>query len=480
MDLREVAESDRWSMVSLDVDDGASIISETPTTNFEMDPTIMLHRRYQKAYPSLYRRMAKSDWQSSIVSNDQESEYSPTIAIDPVLSSTQLYDLDKSDEIISLHPFIDGHKDDATSMIYPADLVRLSIDVGPKFSVALGATSLNPVGLIPEIDDHNGKIPDPDSNLQPGIRDWRNEAATSEAKADKDLIKISSYDVDSPGDLDEELIDILSDDNTLMSEIDVGLIGKAVIPIPRNAIPEKDIFYPAYILNLMLSELWNNGLVKESQNLMASFMTAIQGKVFTSDNVLVSGTFWLTNVHEILSFVFIAEGWYEEQKLADPDFASLLVIAGHDLGSLEFNIYHTIVGSLKRKLQTIIIPAVVEYQALPGCQTRQATDKLRANGDLVSEFDMNDLLRFFNDVVKVMQAFYIDDESIHQLVLELVLFVGIISFNDLLQRKGFLSWKRALQIHYNITRIEVWCKSHGMPEAFLPLEQLLVSRWSFA
>jgi myosin-5 len=41
-------------------------------------------------------------------------------------------------------------------------------------------------------------------------------------------------------------------------------------------------------------------------------------------------------------------------------------------------------------------------------------------------------------------------------------------------RRNFLSWKRGLQINYNITRIEEWCKSHDMPEGTLQLEHLMV------
>ena len=56
---------------------------------------------------------------------------------------------------------------------------------------------------------------------------------------------------------------------------------------------------------------------------------------------------------------------------------------------------------------------------------------------------------------------------------ELLRLVGVTAFNDLLMRRNFLSWKRGLQINYNITRIEEWCKSHDMPEGTLQLEHLM-------
>lgn len=300
----------------LDIDEFASIISETPTTTFEMDSAIMLHRRYQEAYPSLYRRMVNTDLRSSIVSSDSESENSI----------------------------------DTTSMVVPSDLVRLSIDVGPKFSVALGAMSLDPITPKIGIEATDEQVLQSGVCPQPNTARKRSESILTKVKADRHLVEPTFHIADPSKDLDAELIYILSDISALINEIDNGLIKHAVIPIPRNKLLEQDIFYPAYILSLTLSEMWNIGIVKQSETLMENFMNSIQFKVFTYDNVLVPGMFWLTNVHEIFSFIFLVEDLYEEQKFADPEFARLLVVAAHDLESLEFNIYHEIIRALKKKL----------------------------------------------------------------------------------------------------------------------------------
>jgi len=60
-----------------------------------------------------------------------------------------------------------------------------------------------------------------------------------------------------------------------------------------------------------------------------------------------------------------------------------------------------------------------------------------------------------------------------QVITELLKLIGVTSFNDLLMRRNFSSWKRAMQIQYNITRVEEWCKSHDMPEGLLQLEHLV-------
>ena len=73
-----------------------------------------------------------------------------------------------------------------------------------------------------------------------------------------------------------------------------------------------------------------------------------------------------------------------------------------------------------------------------------------------------------------MKAYHLENTIIIQTLTELLKLVGVTAFNDLLMRRNFLSWKRGLQINYNITRIEEWCKSHDMPEGTLQLEHLMV------
>ena len=70
--------------------------------------------------------------------------------------------------------------------------------------------------------------------------------------------------------------------------------------------------------------------------------------------------------------MFLAEDWYEAQKTDNYEYDRLLEIVKHDLESLEFNIYHTWMKVLKKKLQKMIIPAIIESQSLPGFVTNES------------------------------------------------------------------------------------------------------------
>jgi len=277
-----------------------------------------------------------------------------------------------------------------------------------------------------------------------------------------------------------ELETLLADEDGLNEEVTLGLIRNLKIPSPATNPPpsDKEVLFPSYLINLVTSEMWNNGFVKESERFLANVMQSIQQEVMQhdGDDAINPGAFWLSNVHEMLSFVFLAEDWYEAQKSDNYEYDRLLDIVKHDLESLEFNIYHTWMKVLKKKLQKMIIPAIIESQSLPGFVTNENN---RFLGKLLQTnstpaYSMDNLLSLLNSVFRAMKAYYLEDSIITQTVTELLRLVGVTAFNDLLMRRNFLSWKRGLQINYNITRIEEWCKSHDMPEGTLQLEHLMV------
>ncbi|CAJ0766689.1 789_t:CDS:2, partial [Entrophospora sp. SA101] len=122
----------------------------------------------------------------------------------------------------------------------------------------------------------------------------------------------------------------------------------------------------------------------------------------------------------------------------------------------------------------MIIPAVIESQSLPGFITSESRFIAKfITGPTTPAFSMDDLLNFLNKVWKSMKSYYVELTVVQQVVTELLKLIGVTSFNDLLMRRSFCSWKRAMQIQYNITRIEEWCKSHEMPEGTLQLEHLM-------
>jgi ankyrin repeat protein len=74
-----------------DIEDAASILTETPSVSFEMDKILMQHRRYQETYPGLYDRMREnfpSRRASSLISPSKARHVrQKSINNDPIISN---------------------------------------------------------------------------------------------------------------------------------------------------------------------------------------------------------------------------------------------------------------------------------------------------------------------------------------------------------------------------------------------------------
>ena len=288
----------------------------------------------------------------------------------------------------------------------------------------------------------------------------------------------------------EEIIDLLEDEVQLDEDVLHGLIEFLKIPAPslQNPPGPKEVLFPAHLISLVTNEMWKYGLVRASERFLANVMQTIQQHVMSyhGDDAIIPGIFWLSNVHEILSFVCIAESDMLQgvgpgvdgsaREFEWGDYERLVTIVKHDLDSLEYNIYHTWMQEAKKRLNKMVVPALVESQSLPGFVTNDSGGRLLNRllaGTNAPTYTMDDILGILNKIWKCLKSYYVEPSVTQQVITDLLKMIGVTSFNDLLMRRNFCSWKRAMQIQYNITRLEEWCKSHDMPEGSLQLEHLL-------
>ncbi|KAJ8454122.1 hypothetical protein ONZ51_g13211 [Trametes cubensis] len=288
----------------------------------------------------------------------------------------------------------------------------------------------------------------------------------------------------------EEKIRLMQDIKRLDEDVLDGLIRGLKIPAPSLTSPAavKEILFPANLISLITNEMWKYGLIPESERFLANVMQTIQSHVmsFTGEDAIIPGIFWLSNVHEMLSFICVAEsdmlqgiGPGEENAVRPfewGDYERLVSVVKHDLDSLEYNIYHTWMLETKKRLSKMVIPALIESQSLPGFTTTDGGGRLfnrLLSSNSQPAYSMDDILNLLNKVWRSLKSYYMEESVVQQVITELLKLIGVTAFNDLLMRRNFSSWKRAMQIQYNITRIEEWCKSHDMPEGTLQLEHLM-------
>lgn len=209
--------------------------------------------------------------------------------------------------------------------------------------------------------------------------------------------------------------------------------------------------------------------------------------------------FWLSNVHELLSVICQSERaleqeWLTRNKAATwHHFEKLVSTVKFELQCLEDNIFHSWMKEMRKRISKMVIPAIIEGQSLPGFVTSDSNrffNKL-LTGSSQPSCNMDDLLNVLTKVRRSLKCYYLEQSIASQVLTELLKLIGVSAFNDLLMRRNFSSWKRgkyrttkgmlndiltfslAMQIQYNVTRIEEWCKSHEIPEGTLQLEHLV-------
>ncbi|KAG1355859.1 hypothetical protein G6F62_002230 [Rhizopus arrhizus] len=284
----------------------------------------------------------------------------------------------------------------------------------------------------------------------------------------------------------DEILALIRNEDVLQEEILQGLIRSAKMPLPtlQNPPSNKEIMFPAHAIGICVYQMWVLGYIQESERLLFSAMDAIQKQflTYTGEDAVVPCTFWLTNVHELLSHIILAyqkvnsENYQDKRKAVNRnDFEKFVENIKFEMQCLEDNIFHAWMKEIKKHLSKMVIPAVVEGQSLPGFYTNDSGrffNKLLI-GSSQPSYSMDDLLNFLNKIWRAMKCYYIEQSIANQVLTELLKLIGVSAFNDILMRKNFCSWKRAMQIQYNITRIEEWCKSHEFPEGVIQLEHLM-------
>ncbi|KAI8343918.1 P-loop containing nucleoside triphosphate hydrolase protein [Chlamydoabsidia padenii] len=298
------------------------------------------------------------------------------------------------------------------------------------------------------------------------------------------LNDIRKFDIDTQ--VTQELHALLLDEQTLHKEIYESLIRLTIVDgsgddtnkheqedstttggATGSTIPD-DIHFPAYIIDLCLALMWKLGDLKESEQFIFATIDVIRKhcQEKSGDNALALHLYWLTNIHELLSLVCITEPFKTSTHQQAVD--RLVNKIKYELQQLQVNLFGQIVKEARVKLNKMVIPAVIESQSLPGFL---ATDAGRMFSSQAA-YSMDDMIQYFDHMMGLLEQYQLETSTKEQVINEMIKYIGVSCFNDILGRRNYNSWKRAMQIQYNLIQLENWCKERNMVDATLELEYL--------
>ena len=85
---------------------------------------------------------------------------------------------------------------------------------------------------------------------------------------------------------EEELQKLLGDHQALSKEVTKSLIRNLKIPSPsgQTRLAEKEVLFPAHLVNIVTREMLNSGFVRESKRFLANVMQSIRHEVVVSED----------------------------------------------------------------------------------------------------------------------------------------------------------------------------------------------------
>ncbi|KAJ1963547.1 Myosin type-2 heavy chain 1, partial [Dipsacomyces acuminosporus] len=275
---------------------------------------------------------------------------------------------------------------------------------------------------------------------------------------------------------EDEVCEMLENDENLISEILNELIGDLQVPLPNldAEYSPPDLLFPAHLIGLCVIKMFQYNLSRRIDRMLLSAIARIQKKTaaFESD---YTSAFWLSNVFELLSIIKTSMTEHQSSTYEYAESERAMNDGMQYLETLLSDIYFGWIKDLQKRFGKLIIPGVVESEALPGFTASDSGffNRLMGTGTRESTVKIENVLSFFNHIWRTMEFYYVDQAIMRQIMSELLCNIGVTAFNNIIMRRNFCSWKRGMQIQYNLTRIEEWCKAHTVQDTTRNLDRLL-------
>ncbi|KAI0244855.1 Myosin type-2 heavy chain 1 [Massospora cicadina] len=307
-----------------------------------------------------------------------------------------------------------------------------------------------------------------------GMRGSWNPLSSLFQPAPADLPEVSE-------DNSENLQEILESD-ALVEEVVTGLIEKLNIPLPNFEMPRRpqEILLPAHMIGLCIIQMYKFDLGSRIGGLVSDVLSSVRGIVERAEGDFIFA-FWFSNMAELLAILLTASNDVacssptyqpnDDDEHLDPQEVVADAVKG--LNVLLAEIMTVWLKDLQKRLGKMAIPAVVENQSLPGFVSNDAGFFNKIIGQGQNSITIDHALNFFSILNKTLNYYFVDKVVVELLIEYLLSFVGILSFNHIIMRKNFCSWKRGMQIQYNVTRLEEWCSSKAIDQQSTNLEQLM-------
>ncbi|KAL3047616.1 hypothetical protein OYC64_021747 [Pagothenia borchgrevinki] len=226
---------------------------------------------------------------------------------------------------------------------------------------------------------------------------------------------------------------------------------------------------PASVLFLCVRQADCSGDQTQARSLCSAAVTSMKAALKKHSKDVDMTALWLKNaclLHDLL------RQHSPKQTLDSDDLAPLTVDLSdliRALSDLCIQAYQQLLSITEKRLQNIIVPAMLESETIPGLsgsmvklvasRKRAGSDPRPVGGDAPS---MAAVLRELGALHTALSHQALPLSQMEQAFRQLTYLISASALNSLLLRKDMCCWSRGMQIRYNVSLLEEWLRSKGL------------------
>ncbi|KAJ3239300.1 Myosin type-2 heavy chain 1 [Chytriomyces hyalinus] len=247
-----------------------------------------------------------------------------------------------------------------------------------------------------------------------------------------------------------------------------AVITKVQIPmrIGNDPLYKRDVHFPSHILGCLFAVELDLGMVLELYDFCESVVEAFQEKAKVDGNNRAIMCFLISNACELLGIV---SGLQESESKKPNNRANMNILSkirASIYGLLDIDLVSVFLANAIKEVIPLSAPALLETQDLAEFYIAAApkTTWFGAAEEFAND-GLAKLNMFLVDVGVTLRTYMVENSLYQFIMMEILRTVGMTSFNDLLQRKHFLSPNRAIQIENNLNTVISWYTAVGLDAA---------------
>ncbi|XP_021923468.1 unconventional myosin-Va [Zootermopsis nevadensis] len=239
---------------------------------------------------------------------------------------------------------------------------------------------------------------------------------------------------------------------------------------------------PAYILFMCIRHTDFTNDDEKVRSLLTATINTIKKVIKKRHEDLDTTVLWLSNtlrlLHNLKQYsgdkTFQAENTPKqiEQCLHNFDLSEYRQV----LSDIAVWIYQGVIRHLEERVQPMIVPAILEHEAISGLSGQKPGGMRGRASSVVREPESPvDIQKALDTLLQELSSFHrslgfhgVDPELIVQVFRQLFYFICASSLNNLLLRKDLCHWTKGMQIRYNLSHLEQWIRDQRMQETNVP------------